>query len=47
MVQLGDYNGRIAALEQQNSHLSGTVAQKEQLVSVTSEEVSTLRRQLR
>ncbi|XP_033751751.1 carboxy-terminal kinesin 2-like [Pecten maximus] len=47
MMQLKINNDRIFSLENQNSHLSGTVAQKEQVASAASEEISILKKQIR
>ena len=47
MSQMNMYNERIALLENKNTQLSGTVAQKEEHSSSVSRENDTLRRQLR
>ncbi|OWF50540.1 carboxy-terminal kinesin 2-like [Mizuhopecten yessoensis] len=47
MMQLQSNNNRIFSLENQNSHLSGTVAQKEQVATAASEEISFLKKQIR
>ena len=40
-------NARIAQLEQVNTQLEGTVAQKEELTKMTSQEVDLLKKKLR
>ncbi|KAJ8299194.1 hypothetical protein KUTeg_023254 [Tegillarca granosa] len=47
MIQLDDYNSRIASLESANNQLSGTVEQKEKLATDASRQIDNLRQRLR
>ena len=47
MMQMSMYNERIMMLENKNTQLSGTVAQKEEQSSSVSKENDDLRKQLR
>lgn len=46
-MKLDGFKERVCSLENQNSHLSGTVAQKEQVATAASEEITILKRQIR
>lgn len=47
MIQLDDYNSRIASLESANNQLSGTVEQKEKIATDASRQIDNLRQRLR